>query len=115
MKQLILFLITLVLSYLLFFIVYKSSKYGQKKMPVEAQFLITTYKLDVNKMHKKALLLALAKVNAFDIAIIVTIISLFNNSYLMLAIGFVLTFVFILISYNLLGKWLQKEGMSKNV
>lgn len=112
---LLLFGITYLIVYLIFAVYYKHLKYGEKRLPSEAKYLINAYKLDIKKVNVRGLLSALAKINSLIISVIVTVVVLIKNFYIMILVGFVLAFVLTLITYHLLGKWLQKKGMKKNV
>ena len=115
MKQIILFLMT----YLLVFIIYRilligKSKKNSKKKPIEVSYLMTKYKLDLKKINYKRLLLLISIVSSLDISIIITIVSLVKSYLLEILMVLVLIVPVILFSYSLVGNYYKKKGMIIN-
>lgn len=111
--QIILFIMT----YLIVFIIYKflfKRKTKKNKKPMEVEFLIKKYKIDLKKINYKKLLNNIALVSALDITLVVSIIAILNSFLLSIIFGVILPIPLILISYNLIGKYYQKEGMIKD-
>ena len=113
-------LIVFILTFLLVFIVYelflvrKAKKDKRRKKPVEVSYLIGKYNLDLDKLNYKRLLNIISAVSAFDISLVVTIVSLLDSFYLQLLIGFVLIMLLILVSYDIVGRIYKKKGCCKN-
>lgn len=105
-----------ILTFLFIFIIYelflirRNKKNKTKKQPAEIQYLVNRYHLNLKKVNYKRLLNIVSFVSALDISIVVTVISLLDNVYLQLAIGFVSIVTVILISYSIVGKIYQKKG-----
>ena len=86
-----------------------------KKELAEIRFLVTKYKLDLDKVNYNKLLLVVSLVSSFDITLIVTIITLFDSYFLSFLLACVLVLPIILFSYWLVYKFYEKKGMIKNV
>ena len=116
LDELVLFIMTFLLIYIIYelFLVRKAKKDKRRKKPVEVNYLIGKYNLDINKLNYKRLLNIISAVSAFDISLVVTIVSLLDSFYLQLLIGFVLIMLLILVSYDIVGRIYKKKGCCKN-
>ena len=92
---------------------WKCKKDKKRKKPIEVQYLVNCYNLDLKKVNYKRLLNIISLVSSLDIAIVVTIIGLTNNFLLEIIIGCFLTVILILASYYIVGKIYQKKGYCK--
>ena len=120
MEELVLFL----LSYLFVFFLYqifvvarakRSDKKGKKrKDTIEVSYLVRQYHLDLEKVNYNQLLQIIAIVSSFDIALIVSIIGVFNNYILSIVGGFLFTLIIIFLSYYLVYLFYKKKGMIDN-
>lgn len=114
-------ILVFILTFLFVFIVYelffvrKCKKNKELKQPVEVQYLVNKYHLDLNKLKYKRLLNLICVVSAFDIALVVTAISFIKQFYFQLAVGFVLIFMLIFVSYAIVGNYYRKKGCCKHV
>lgn len=129
MKEIILFIACFILvfiCYQVFFVLpmkkYRKNKKNGKKKKIkekkelaEIRFLVTKYKLDLDKVNYNKLLLVVSLVSSFDITLIVTIITLFDSYFLSFLLACVLVLPIILFSYWLVYKFYEKKGMIKNV
>ena len=129
MKEIILFIACFILvfiCYQVFFVLpmkkYRKNKKNDKKKKIkekkelaEIRFLVTKYKLDLDKVNYNKLLLVVSLVSSFDITLIVTIITLFDSYFLSFLLACVLVLPIILFSYWLVYKFYEKKGMIKNV
>lgn len=113
--QIILFLLTFLFVFMIYemFLVRKSKKDKRRKKIVEVQYLENRFHLDISKLNYKRLLNVISLISALDISIVVTVISLIDSLYLQLAIGFVMIFGVIIISYTIVGKIYEKKGCCK--
>ena len=88
MQQLILFLLSFLFILVIYeiFIVSKAKKNEKKKIenkqPVEVKYLMAKYKLNLKKINYHELLHVCALVSSFDMALIVSLAHLFENSFL---------------------------------
>ncbi|MCI6899609.1 MAG: hypothetical protein UE699_02725 [Bacilli bacterium] len=129
MKEIILFIACFILvfiCYQVFFILpmkkYRKNKKNGKKKKIkekkelaEIRFLVTKYKLDLDKVNYNKLLLVVSLVSSFDITLIVTIITLFDSYLVSFLLAAVLVLPIVMISYWLVYKFYEKKGMIKNV
>ena len=129
MKEIILFIACFILvfiCYQVFFILpmkkYRKNKKNGKKKKIkekkelaEIRFLVTKYKLDLDKVNYNKLLLVVSFVSSFDITLIVTIITLFDSYLVSFLLAAVLVLPIVMISYWLVYKFYEKKGMLKNV
>lgn len=122
MKEILNILLEYVIAYILVFILYfflfvrKKTVYDKNKVPVEYYFLINLYKLNTKKINYKNFIYVTAFVNTFIIVttyIVVT--NLLNKWIWQLLVGIVIMVLLIMICYNIIGRYYQKRGKSKNV
>lgn len=116
MEYIIYFILTFLIVYLIsyFILVRKRDKYDKKKVPVEVEYMIKKYRLNIKKMDYHRFLRAISIVGSFDMAIAVLIIFPIDNIILQLLVGFIVLIPLILISFNLLAKHYVKKGFVKN-
>ena len=116
LEELILFILTFLLIFIIYelFLVRKAKKDKRRKKPIEVNYLIGKYNLDINKLNYRRLLNIISVVSAFDISLVVTIVSLFNNFIFQLLVGFVLIMLLIIVSYDIVGRIYKKKGCCKN-
>lgn len=114
--ELILFLISFVLVFLLYqiFIVRRAKSKKNPKEPFEVTYLVSKYKLDLKKVNYKNLLRVISIVSSFDIALVVSIIVLLKSFILEIIVGFISILVIILVSYHLVYLIYKRKGMIKN-
>ena len=115
MEQVILFILTYLCVFIIyyFYIIKKNKKRGKKKI-IEVTYLVNRYKLDLDKINMKKLLLIISLVSSLDISLAVTIVLLFDSYVLKILVALILMFPIIIISYGIIGKYYQKRGLSKN-
>ncbi|HIT10973.1 MAG TPA: hypothetical protein IAC24_05185 [Candidatus Onthousia faecigallinarum] len=115
MTQVLVFIITFLIVFFVYevFIVRKCKKDKRRKKPVEVQYLIGKYHLDLNKVNYKRLLNIISAVSSFDISLVAFAISFVSNFFLILLVGFALVFATILISYSIVGNIYKKKGCCK--
>ena len=116
MEEVLLFLMTYVFVFLIYqlFVISKSKRKNSKKMPVEVNYLISVYKIDIDKINYKKLLLLISLVSSLDISIIVTLVLVFNSYFVKLIVSLLITIPIIILSYHLVGNYYKKKGMIKN-
>lgn len=126
MQELILFILTFVLVFIIYKIIIfsKTIRHETKKKknnvienyyrPMEVKYLVNRYKLDLSKIHYGKLLNMISLVSALDLSIIITLASISDNFYIQLLIAFISMIPIILISYHLVYLHYKKKGMIKN-
>lgn len=113
MNYVYLFLISFVIVYLMYYLVIVARKKGLEafKTGKQLMFFKNAYKLDISKLNCKKFANSLSLVNAFIIAITITIIEIFDKMVVKLLVGFVIIIPVMLIMYYILGKiYKKKEG-----
>lgn len=115
-QELILFIISFIVVFLLYqlIIVRRAKRKTKTKEPVEVTYLVNRYKLDIKKVNYKKLLRVISLVSSFDIALVVTLILLFDNFIVEVVVGFIATMILIIGSYHLVYLCYKKKGMIKD-
>ena len=121
MSEVIIFCLTFLFVLIIYeiFIVSKTKRMKIKdsnfsKHPMEINYLINIYKLDIKKVNYNQLLQIITIVSSFDIAFVVSLINITDNFILEVLIGFVGTLGIIFFSYYLVYLFYKKKGMIKN-
>ena len=113
MEELIYFGITFLIVYMIYYFAsIRKAKKNKDKLPVEVQYLILRYNIDVNKISYRSFLNTIAIVGGIDIALVVTIISQFNEFIWQLLFGLVFIIPIIVISFMFVGKYYEKQQNS---
>ena len=127
MEQVFYFIICYILTFLLYliFVILPRFRYLKKKKnnkvkkerkePVEVRYLVTRYRLNLDKVDYKKLLMTISLVSSLDISIAVSVSLLVDAYFLQLAVAFLLLVPLIFISYHFIYKYYLKKGMIKNV
>ena len=87
------------------------------KFPTEVEILMIRYKVDLSKINYKKVLKIVGLMCSIDVGLIIGILSYIpmENVYLLILIGGILMLPVILISYAIVGNYLKKKGLTKNV
>ncbi len=117
MQEIVLFVMTFTVVFLIYqiFIVRKAKRRNSTKKPMEVRYLETRYKLDLNQIDYKKLLLAISLLSSFDISLLVSLVMLVDNYFLAILVALVLVIPIILVTYHILGVYYVKKGMIKDV
>ena len=110
MREIILFVITFLMIYLIYyiFVISKEKTLNKWKNGKEMTYLKKVYKIKVKDLKKMANIIACT--NALIVAITVSVISVINNFISQMLIGFVVLIILILLAYHIIGKYYQKKG-----
>lgn len=118
MNQLILFIIIYLIIFLTYRFIFlrkkKNKKKKKEKLPVEINYLVGKYKIDLKKIDYNKLLTLIALISSLDITILVFIFTVIDNSIIAIISVIVLVIPIILISYGFLGKYYKKKGLIKD-
>lgn len=118
MEELIYFGITFLIIYTIYYFAsIRKAKKNKDRLPVEVQYLILRYNIDVNKISYRSFLNTIAIVGGIDVALVVTIISQFDEFIWQVLFGFVFIIPIIVISFMFVGKYYQRQQniiMSEN-
>ncbi len=124
MEEVVLFILTFIFVLIIYeaFIVApakrRKSKKGRKKKDkevLEVLYLVKRYRLDLEKVNYNQLLQIIAITSSLDIAIICSLIMLFENFVIRLLVGGLSIVLVLLISYHIVYLFYKKKGMIKNV
>lgn len=117
MLSIISFFLTLIIVELYYkiFVLKKNMKYNPNKVPTEVTLLIKKYNIDMKKINYFYLMKSIGRINALGIGLIVFIITFFDRLNIQLLIAIFLCIPVILISYSLFGRYLVKQGLTKNI
>ena len=113
MEFLLVFVFCFVVVYLVYYSVIVFRKKGLEafKKGKQVLFFKNAYHLDLNKLNYKKFANSLSLVNAFIIALTLTVVELFDALIWKLLLGFLVLIPLILICYYVLGKiYKKKEG-----
>lgn len=110
------FILTFALVYLISYLllVRKKDQYNEAKIPVEVEYMVKKYHLDMKKIDYRKFLNAISLVGSLDMSIAVIVILGIENIVLQLLAGFLILIPLILISFRILGKYYVKKGYVKN-
>ena len=121
MEELVLFGLTYLFVFAIYqiFIISPAKKRKKKNIKTdkevfEVKYLVTKYKLDLEKISYNQLIQICALVSSLDISIAVSIMTLTKNFILEMLLGFGSIFILIIISYHMVYLFYKKKGMIKN-
>ena len=108
------FLFSFILIYILYYVIFIRKSRRGVKVPAEAQYLISLYKLDVNLFSYYRFMRIVGLVTSLDIAIIATIVAKVEGIVWQILFGFVAVVPVIILSFLLLGKYYQRKQSQDN-
>ena len=121
MEELVLFGLTYLFVFAIYqiFIISPAKKRKKKNIKTdkevfEVKYLVTKYKLDLEKISYNQLIQICALVSSLDISIAVSIMTLTKSFILEMLLGFGSIFILIIISYHMVYLFYKKKGMIKN-
>lgn len=112
LEYIIVFMIVFIINYLLF--IRKKQKFNKKKVPIELNYLISLYQIDVKDINYKKFVWLYNLINAFIIVTIyIIIVYLIDNFILQLVFAVILLLLLTIICYGIVGRYYQKKGEKK--
>lgn len=116
MEYVIYFILTFLFVYMIsyFFVVRKAGKKTQKKIPVEVEYLIKKYNIDLKKVDYRSFINTISITGSIIMALTVLIIFNIENILLQLLVAFVVMIPLILIGFKLVGEFYKKKGLMKD-
>ena len=110
------FITIFVLIYVFYYIfsVRKARKNG-KKVPIEVQYLLIRYQIDLKKIRYKRFVNSVALIGSFDMALVGAIVLFVEGIIFQLLFGVILFIPIILASFHLLGKYYQEKSKKGKV
>ena len=106
--------VVLVLLYYKFIELRKIKKYTKNNIPVDLKLFIQTQRVDVTKISYKKLMKIVAVTNAIDIGRVLVITNIVNSMILKFIVAIPAILIVLFLSYRLVGKVLEKKGMTLN-
>ena len=117
MNEYLKFLIEFVIAFLVVFIFYyfvtikQYKKIKKKKVPTEVNLILRFHDIKIEKINYKKMLIMIACVTSFIIAINLTVIYKFTNSNIVIILVTVLVSLPIaLVAYDMIGKLFEKQS-----
>ena len=108
------FIINFVLIYLLYYFLFIRNSRRKEKVPAEAQFLISTYKLDTKLFSYQKFIRTVGIITCLDISLVTTIISVVDGLVWQILFGFAAVIPICVISFMMLGKHYKKKEQQDN-
>ena len=118
MKELILYLVLFIITYLFYLIFVLSRKSVLKKFPEgkEIKYLKYRYQIKVNDNNLKKIANTIFLANSLILSTTVYVVCLFDNLFIELLVGVATLIILILGVYHLIGTYYKKkQGGKKNV
>ena len=118
MKELILYLVVFIITYLFYLIFVLSRKNVLKKFPEgkEIKYLKYRYQIKVNDNNLKKIANMIFLANSFILSTTVYVVCLFDNLFIELLVGVVTLIILILGVYHIIGTYYKKkQGGKKDV
>lgn len=110
MKDLILFVIVFIVSYMLyyFFVLKRNNTLKKFKNGKEALYLKLRYKININEKNEKKIANLVYLGNSLILSLAVLVIGLFDNFIIGLIVSFLIILVLIIFIYHIIGTILKK-------
>jgi len=103
------FIINFIIIYILYYFLFIRKSRRNEKVPAEAQFLITTYKLNTKLFSYQKFVRMVGLVTCLDIGFVVTIISVVEGLVWQILFGFAAVIPVCVISFMMLGNYYKKK------
>jgi len=108
------FLLSFILIYIMYYFFFIRKTRRGEKVPAEGQYLISLYKLDVNKFSYHKFIKTVGLVTSLDIAIVATIVANVGGVVWQILFGFVAVVPVVVLTFMLLGKYYQSKQCKDN-
>ena len=108
------FLFSFILIYIIYYVFFIRKTKRGVKVPAEAQYLITLYRLDVNLFSYRKFVRMVGVVTSFDIALVSTIVAKVEGVVWQILFGFVAVVPVIILTFMLLGKYYKHKQTLDN-
>lgn len=108
------FLFNFIFIYIIYYFVFIRRTKRGIKVPAEAQYLISLYKLDVSKFSYRKFTHVVGLITSFDIALVATVVTKVNGIIFQILFGFVAVVPIVVLTFMLLGKYYQDKQLKDN-
>ena len=114
-KVLIELVITFIVVYLFYYIfIIRKCKKNKKVVPIEVSLILSIYNIDTSKINLYEMIKVVSLITTIILSIIITIISEFFDSTIILLIFGTLTSVLVaIIIYRMIGRYYEKKSIEK--
>lgn len=111
MKYILLFIASFLVIYLVYFLIVVKREKGLDafKKGKQVMFFKNAYNLNLQKLNYRNFANSLSFVNAFIVALTVTVVEFVDGYVFKLLLGFIILIPLILICYYILGKFYKKK------
>ena len=108
------FIFGFILIFIIYYFVFIRRAQRKEKIPVEAQYLINLYKLDIKKFSYRKFIMVVGIVTSIDISLVASIVAVVDGTVWQILFGFVAVVPVIVVSFMLLGKYYQNKQTKDN-
>lgn len=93
------------------FFIRNKLKFNKKRVPMELNYLILIYNIDIKKINYKKFVYIYSIINTFIVSFIyIIVVYLLENMFLRLVVGILLLVLLIIICYGLLGRYYERKS-----
>lgn len=114
MEYVIWFISSFILVYIIYYFLFIRNTRRGIKVPSEAQYLISIYKLDVTKFSYRNFIRVVGLITSLDIGLVATVVSNVGGVVWQILFGFVAVVPVVVLSFMLLGKYYQNKQTKDN-
>lgn len=108
------FIFSFIFIYIIYYFVFIRRTRRGEKVPAEAQYLISLYKLDVDKFSYRKFVQIVGIITSLDIALVATIVTKVDGVVWQILFGFVAVVPVVVLTFMLLGKYYQNKQTKDN-
>ena len=108
------FVLTFIFIFLIYLFYYVLKAERGKRVPIEAQYVINWKRLNTKLFNYRKFILTIALVTSFDMALVVTLLTLFKGIVWQILFGLVISLPVIIISFMIIGNYYSKKQLKDN-
>jgi hypothetical protein len=114
-KVLIEFIITFAIIYVIYyFMIIRKCRKNKKVVPAEVNLILSFYNINLKKVDIYQIVKVVSVVTTFILSLIITIISVFfESTIILLLFGTLISIIVAIICYRIIGRYYEKQSMKK--
>ncbi len=114
-KVLIEFIITFAIIYVIYyFLIIRKCRKNKKVVPAEVNLILYFYNIDLKKVDIYQIVKVVSVVTTFILSLIITIISVFfESTIILLLFGTLISIIVAIICYRMIGSYYEKKSNKK--
>ena len=114
-KVLIEFIITFAIIYVIYyFLIIRKCRKNKKVVPAEVKLILYFYNIDLKKVDIYQIVKVVSVVTTFILSLIITIISVFfESTIILLLFGTLISIIVAIICYRIIGSYYEKKSNKK--